>query len=415
MDKQELLSSIIRFYLDSQDYNGLSISNIQDFDVRDLVSLINDGLVEVITFNEWMNPNIRAYTNNTSIKTQTGYLQDENVNSFLFPTEKALKNEVETSEKPYTSELKHGKPQLEVRYFSPEIIESYIQDPHYSCNLFGYFGELSLKPEYYEANPDGREDVNKFGLAYIKGSKLNRAICVLLRDLSRLSTKQQMRWKSFELEDQSSCEINKDFYRDVFLGEWNPKDEIWVQDALLMEMQIINEVCNLVHIPEMFRKTYSIQKEERPLGYRTIFIPTKVKFGDFIVAMEKLLISNLCEETFLIPASFVREVTSTDEAGKKKGTLVMLEEWLIKNTKPKDNVTDMIIRPLREIRHKRQEPAHGIYEDEYDENYYTMQLNILKDAYVAIAMIRVRLTKHPLAKEVSVPKCLQEFENIMFA
>lgn len=194
-------------------------------------------------------------------------------------------------------------------------------------------------------------------------------------------------------------------------GEW--LDEIWIFDALLLEMETINAMCKAINIPAMFKKTYSVDEDSRPIGYTTILLPTKKNFYDFINVLEKLIINNLDSKTFTSESFAIRQVNGFCDDGKEKGTLVLLSEWLYENTSPKDIIDECIILPLKFIRKARQHPAHELDVDEYNLDYYTKQTDIIKTAYIAIAAIRLRLSKHPRCLRVVVPKPLQNPDNIM--
>ena len=54
----------------------------------------------------------------------------------------------------------------------------------------------------FTKSPAKNEYIKDYGMAYIDGEKLNRAIGVFVIDLAKLSPRIQMLWKGFELEDQ---------------------------------------------------------------------------------------------------------------------------------------------------------------------------------------------------------------------
>lgn len=53
--------------------------------------------------------------------------------------------------------------------------------------------------------------------------KINRAVAVFVRDLSRLSSNTQMRWKSYELPNQNEYVVEAGFYKNEILGEFVDK------------------------------------------------------------------------------------------------------------------------------------------------------------------------------------------------
>ncbi|PKM80198.1 MAG: AAA family ATPase, partial [Firmicutes bacterium HGW-Firmicutes-13] len=102
-----------------------------------------------------------------------------------------------------------------------------------------------------------------------------------------------------------------------------------------------------------------------------------------------------------------------DESGKDKGSLVMLEEWLSKNIRTQENLTDLIIKPLKNIRSIRQKPAHELTSNEYDVTLHKKQFDLMNDTYTAIRAIRLFFANHPLAKDVKVPEHLVSGKGIV--
>lgn len=61
MNKNELLEHIVGFYLTSGDFNGIPMYRLQNYNPKDMVELINDGLVETISESEAINPHIKGF------------------------------------------------------------------------------------------------------------------------------------------------------------------------------------------------------------------------------------------------------------------------------------------------------------------------------------------------------------------
>lgn len=412
MDKIELMNSIIDYYLTSPDFNGLSLVSLDGYNNNDLEELIRDGMVEAVSFDDCLNPFIRVFDfqitteiqiRNTRLKGAGGVV--------LFPTKKALSNAVVDPTEPYSAELKRGEAQLKMVFFDPQIVVMYITNPKYVNFFYGHRGYISKREEYYDPDNDQGELVGDYAIAYKYGEKPERAIGVALRALGNLSSRQQMRWKGFELLEQSNYVVNKRYAKEMLNGEWS--NETWIFDALLDEMVIINTLCEAIGLPPMFLKTYSRSEEERPIGYITLLVPTKRYFYEFIVALEKLLISNLNPKTFTTEALHVRPVYKLDSDGKEKGTLTLISDWMISNTNPKDNIEEFIIGPLRKIRKTRQLPAHKLDVDDYNLDYITNQVDIIKTAYTAIGAIRLRLSKHPSCRGIIEPMTNSDLDNII--
>ncbi|HWQ97981.1 MAG TPA: hypothetical protein VN538_07820 [Clostridia bacterium] len=412
MENKELLDSIVDYYLTSHDFNGLPLVSLDGYNANDLEDLIREGMVEAVSFDDCLNPYIRRFDFQITVEIQIRNTRQKGVDEVvLFPTKKALSSTVVDPTNPYSSELKRGEAQLKMIFFDPQTIVMYITNPKYINIFYGHRGYLSMREEYYDPEKDKGELVGDYAIAYKYGDKPERAIGVSLRELGNLSSRQQMRWKSFELPEQSNYVVNKRYAREMFNGEWS--NEVWIFDALLEDMVTINVLCEAIGIPPMFFKTYSSTDEERPMGYITLLVPTKRYFYEFIVSLEKLLISNLNPETFTASGPHVRPVSLYDSNEKKKGTLVLLSEWMTANTIPKDNVEEFIVDPLREIRKLRQLPAHRLDVDEYNLDYITKQADVIKAAYTAIGVVRLRLSKHPNCREIILPMSKVDLNNII--
>lgn len=412
MENKELLDSIVDYYLTSPDYNGLPLVSLDGYNANDLDDLICKGMVEAVSFDDCLNPHIRRFDFQITTEIQIRNLRQKGADEVvLFPTKKALSSAVVDPSEPYSSELKRGEAQLKMIFFDPQIIVVYITNPRYINFFYGHRGYISMREEYYDPEKDKGELVGDYAVAYKYGDKPERAIGVSLRELGNLSSRQQMRWKSFELPEQSNYVVNKRYAEEMLNGEWS--NETWIFDALLDEMGIINTLCEAIGIPPMFLKTYSRFEEERPIGYITLLVPTKRYFYEFIVSLEKLLISNLNPKTFTTEGPHVRPVYKLDSDGKEKGTLALLSDWMISNTSPKDNIDEFITGPLRKIRKTRQMPAHRLDVDDYNLDYITDQVDIIKTAYTAIGAIRLRLSKHPNCRGIIKPMTNSDLDNII--
>jgi len=111
-------------------------------------------------------------------------------------------------------------------------------------------------------------------------------------------------------------------------------------------------------------------------------------------------------KTFQEYTPHIRGIDRKYESGKDKGSLGMLEECLSKNIRTQENPTDLIIKPLRNIRTIRQKPAHELISNQYDVTLYQKQFYLINDTYTAIRAIRLFFANHPLAKDVKIPEHL---------
>lgn len=91
----------------------------------------------------------------------------------------------------------------------------------------------------------------------------------------------------------------------MILGEW--VEEVSIYDAILDEMIVINNMCEQMGLPHMFRKTYKSHSLENPEDYRIIFLPTLKNFNNFILTLEKMIIHNINYKTFTTTSEHVNQ------------------------------------------------------------------------------------------------------------
>ena len=387
---------------------------MKDYDSNSLIELINQGMIEVLSEQEVLNPHIKGFDLSSIPKeTQIQRVTEKSNNTCFYPTQKALLDIQADYQKPYKALLQKGAPQFKIIFFNIEILQIYINNPKYYIADFGYCGNIGLKQEYWDDESLDSEFVKEYGMAYEKGnSKINRAVAVFVRDLSKLSSNTQLRWKSYELPIQSQYLVESGFYKNAILGEF--VDKYWVMDAILDEMKVINNLCIAIGLPELFRETFGTYYTDRPDGFTTLLLPTKKNYYDFVSVLEKLLVHNINIKTFLNDYGVIKAIERNDNNGNPKGSLVMLKEWMFKNVRANYDMEEIIINPLKNIRKIRQVPAHELYNNEFDINLYEEQKNLVEDVYEAIYALRRLFMGHPLTKNVEIPEVLTKRNDIVF-
>ena len=412
INKEDVLNEIKDYYINSRDYNGLPVYNMTNYSYNYLCELIDDGLIEVLNESDVLNPHIKGFKITTNAEKQKSYVSSQDEHSVIYPTQKALMSIPKDPSSPYSTMMQEGCEQFHITYFSIEILERYVNNPKYLIIDYGYRGSIYLQDEYCEDISD-YEYVKNYGMSYIEGDKLQRAIGVFVYDLAKLSSSVQMMWKSFELADQDKCKVHAGFVKNLLFGEW--VTDVWSLHAILDEMRVINMLCDAINIPHIFNRIYGYNDPFDTLnGYRNIFLPTKKNYYNFVSVLEKLLIHNISYKAFISKGLLVKPIERMDNDGKQKGTLLLLSEWLKTNTtvNPED-IDEQIIDPLREIRKIRQIPAHELSSNDYNLDYYEMQFEIIGKALNAIAGIRFILKKNPYTKDVEIPKYLDDISSIV--
>ena len=221
-----------------------------------------------------------------------------------------------------------------------------------------------------------------------------------------------MLWRSFEHENQAGYCVEPGFIKNAILGAFVTTH--WVFDAMLEEMEIINQQCEAIGLPPLFNHIYRISCNERPDGYGNILLPTLKNYYDFVLVMEKLLVHNISIKTFQKDVGIIRAINRKNEDGSDKGSLVMFKEWIEQNVRASFDVDTVIMAPLKKIRKIRQAPAHELYSNEYDVDVYERQKELVNESYEALRAIRSLFMGHPLAKGVKIPTYILSGKGIVF-
>lgn len=172
---------------------------------------------------------------------------------------------------------------------------------------------------------------------------------------------------------------------------------------------MINQLAEGIWSAKLFRDVY---EAGRPAGFTPFFRPTLKSFNEFVLAMDKLLSENLNYEFFRGRVPLERERLREDGkvAVERKSTVALFEEWLRAEIDWADERGAMsaIVGPFRDVRKRRQAPAHKLQEDHYSQGYDDEQHTIFHAVYLSLMHLRLILERHPAAPPVDVPRYLRE-------
>jgi hypothetical protein len=90
--KENVLNEIIKYYITSNDFNGLPIYQMEYYNYKILCKLIDDGLIEVLSEKEVINPHIKGFDLNISAEKQKENISKRANHSVLYPTLETLKS-----------------------------------------------------------------------------------------------------------------------------------------------------------------------------------------------------------------------------------------------------------------------------------------------------------------------------------
>lgn len=403
-----LVNTIVEFYLNSRDFNGIPVASLQrtlacshEELKESLVPLIAGGVVAAVFGNVHPNPHIRALYDQPPER-QLELLRNTKALTYcLYPTSATLSGRVDDAKyagQPFTLMLARGEPQLRTLAFDPAVLEVYRNDPRYHYDTNDISGTISVTSEHYESPEMEERDkvlLQDFGFAY--NEALERAVAVYIRYLADLSPEHQQIWHARLLGED--YKLHPDYYRATILGEW--PERISLFDAFTEELRTINAMTNAMGLPPLFREEFA----ERPRGFAFLVRPTTKEFQDFVQLLDKMLSENLNRDFFRDQVPIETETERAD--GKvvvtQRGTIALLDDWFATRFRAPDRTPlveafDMI----RRVRQLRQRPAHSIDDIVFDKRLFGEQRQLMVDAYAAIRILRLCLANHPRAKSVTV-------------
>lgn len=413
---KDITNTIINFYLNSNDFNGISFQALLEklnctpkVLQNDLQKIFTDGLIDIVSSNHVPNPHIKQFSNLDRKKLLNEFYEINKLKScYFYPSvllmqtvDKVYFNKYES--KPYLKNLALGYGQLEFSSFDMSVLEFYRNDPryYYSCNdIQGVIYIVSEQENNFNSESD-KIYLQSFSFCYSKDYN-QRYVAVLNRYLCDLSEEHQLLWKNKEVKN--TFKLNPVYIQNAILGEFS--DYISLTDAFLEEIKIINEMCNLMNKPTLFKQSY-LNKNLSEFSF--LLKPTLKEYNNFIHLLDKLISDNLNKDFFEQDIPLEKEEERND--GKiiitQKGTIQLLDEWLDKFFKSNNQGHIKEIIPiLKKIRKLRQKPAHTIEENKFDNIYYSKQRELLNNAYKAIRTIRLIFANHPNVK-LNPPKIIE--------
>ncbi|MGC2664056.1 MAG: hypothetical protein WA305_08180 [Candidatus Acidiferrales bacterium] len=325
--------------------------------------------------------------------------------------------------KPFSRFLALGHPQLEPLFFQLGVLGRYQSDPRYIFRFDGLDGYISVKTPDYKGREMAEADkvgLETFGIG--TSPKGHRVIVTFPRYLASMSSRHQQHWDSYRVHGKSKIERN--YALRVIWGQWT--DGVSVYDALLAEVFHINQMCQLIGFPKLFRRHYSREtrgdEDDSPLyepkGFGLLMVPTKKHFLEFAQILDKIISENLNTDFFADQHLELEEKT-TKENGEvvvvQKGTLRLLEDWLTKYIRIRgENGPAQVIAPLKEVRKLRQSPAHKFVDDEFSIQYQDKKQDLIAEVYRSVSNIRMFFQTHPRAQGYQFPDHLKPENLVVF-
>ncbi|MEP6850618.1 MAG: AAA family ATPase [Acidobacteriota bacterium] len=385
--KDKVLSEVTKHYLESPDFNGIPMLQLIVQTGADwsevkptLAELVKEEFVGLL-FSEF-EPNTHILrTGFPDSVTQIDKLATADlIHTCAYPRPKHLEtviNKNDYQDEPYKLPMALGEPQLSYRAFDLSILELYRNDPRYYYTNDDINGTISVKGDFDEPSTLSENDqilLETFGFAY--DEDMNRAVATFLRYLADLSSEHQKLWQVKQLGD--GYKLHPDYYRNSIIGDWGEKVPIF--SAFVNELYIINQMSVAMERPPLFRNDFGKYGEERPQEFGFLVRPTLKEFNDFVHLLDKIVSDNINKKFFQNEIPYETETERSD--GKivvqPKGTLQLFDEWLRKYFRCSDWAAwEESIKAIRKVRKLRQEPAHAINENIFDQKYSKISENSL--------------------------------------
>lgn len=432
--ENKIRNRIYNFFVESHDFNGIPLRSIsQEFkiDYKESIDLIKNLVLQnTVSIQSSTNPHIIGFKH-YPIDIQIKILDDaknvtERVEKFgdisfsiestefpicLYPSQDYLKQNRDIKgfkSAEYTIQLSLGEPHLSPRYFEIEVLERYFNDPRFDFKFDDYSGSISCK---YDDNdiPIVREEdqvfLKTFGLGI--DSDYNRLAVVYLRYLKDLTPEHQLFWKSKEVS--GDCVMLKEYYENTINGNWVSSHSIF--SAFIGEQKGLNDLSKQIFGVNLFNRTF--ENENRPKEFTFFFTPTLKNYNEFVLLLDKMISDNINKDFFKGKIELFELIQFPDNLveRKTKGTLRLLEEWLISTyNHPDKQIIKDLFKPLKKVRSERQNPAHKIKENDFDKEYIEKQKVMVNDAYSSIRALRTIFQQHPKANGIKVPDWLDNGE-----
>lgn len=424
---------VFSFFCDSSDYNGIPLRQVSqdlDLDYEKSIDLIKE-IVEtgVVSIQSSTNPHIIGFKHHPvqsqldilehakSIKVETQSfgnfqlsVEQTEYPICLYPTPEYVKENRDVGDfgyAKYSVQLALSEPQMSFRFFETDILERYSNEPRFAFEFNDFSGQISFKYDD-EGNPILREEdqifLKSFGLGF--DSSDARVVAVMLCDLGKLSSEHQVAWGAKEIPS-TECKVLDDYFNNLILGQWITSKSVFT--ALIDEINAIYKLTKSIFGVPLFLK--ALDGEHCPKNFTFFFSPTSKNYYDFINLLDKYLSENINKSFFegSLELEELKPIGDNMVERVQKGTLRLLEEWLVQSFKfPDDSFPQKILKPLKDVRKERQKPAHKVIENGYDPKFIDKQKKIIEACYISVRSLRKNIQTHPEAESIELSASLDD-------
>lgn len=391
-NRDDVLAEVIRFYLNSGDFNGLPVES-HDPRGTALGELLADGLIEITSDRAYVNAHIKPWAPRESWEQErslTEALAGETL-ACVYPSPAAMSS-VDLShmaDTPYQRDLAAGRGSLDLVYFEMAAIEPYRNDPRYWFDLDDFGVSWGIGDEAWSDAAEVERDkitTVRAGFAFDKdelagAGPTKRYVCALMCDLWRLTPTHQQRMRTWEVERPDRFMPHPTWWA-MQMGAW--PEHIGLFDKVLTEMEAVSQTWKLAFGEPLFRST------QRHRSWGWLIRPSSTEWDQFVLLTDQLLSENI--NTAALDAA---GAPTANAQGDRLGTMNRLGEFFYTRTSAPKQQVDETFAPFKAIRRARQKPAHAATAPTTDADAFVRQRDVLIDLAKSLEALRRFLQRQP--------------------
>ena len=284
----------------SSDFNGLYVGprQVQGDGLAAAIDLLEGGLLQVVTEDDYPNPSIRPWASRRPSEAQrhdlTELAEGRGWGACLYPTPAAMDGRIphhQLVHEPYRRQLALGAGYLDLAYFGLDVLEHYRNDPRYHFSFSDCEVSFGISNgAYLDDDQPERDKITslRVGFAYDRDAltrdEVHRYAATFISDLAHLTPEHQRRWETYEHPDRDSVSPHPMWWT-MMMG--NCPDGQGPFERILSEMSAINELFMLIFGMPLFHDV------ERPREWGWVLRASSGAWEEFVHTTDKLLSDNL--------------------------------------------------------------------------------------------------------------------------
>lgn len=277
-------------------------------------------------------------------------------------------------------ELMKNYSPFHILFFDCELMHLFLNNPNYHFRWNGYRG-------YVYSNEDAKMSVNLRDLCLCYDLEKNiPVIGIFITDLMKNSALEQTILRPYVFENElNKYEFHPNNFKNLFEGNWLETCETDIYSVILVGIKIINFIFNKKYGVKIFKNEYS---NENLQFFMPIFYPTKINYFNFLMETSKILIENINSRALKILIRN-RYNSMRNNSSFSLEELVNFKELKTFKTyfSQYEKMNEQTFIELEKIWEIRTEPAHKIFNNDINIEYYNQQDKLLQNIYRIICDI----------------------------